>query len=146
MRKAITLFNENSQVLYQSPGTLAIDITQTGYKFHIAIERSKSEGIGNMKVFCYDLMLAELWSENKYSPGFLIHDSTIFDGVDERQRALALELAKKESEGRGFQYICMLNSDMLPVGDFSKDFDIQKSVRLRLTDATDNGGLLGIRF
>lgn len=146
VRKAITLFNENSQVLYQSPGTLAIDITQTGYKFHIAIERSKSEGIGNMKVFCYDLMLAELWSENKYKPGFLIHDSTIFDGVDERQRALALELAKKEAEKRDFQYICMLNSDMLPVGDFSKDFDIMKSVRLRLTDATENGGLLGIRF
>lgn len=57
-------------------------------------------------------MLAELWSTNKYSPGFLIHDSTIFDGVDERQRALALELAEKESRERRFQYICMLNSDL----------------------------------
>lgn len=29
-------------------------------------------------------------------PGFLIHDSTIFDGVDERQRAEALEIAASE--------------------------------------------------
>lgn len=146
VRKAIALFNENSEVLYQSPGTLAIDIAPTGYKFHIAIERSKSEGIGNMKVFCYDLMLATIWSHNKCSPGFLIHDSTIFDGVDERQRALALELAEKESKKRGFQYICMLNSDMLPTRDFSDDFDIMRFVRLRLNDASENGGLLGIRF
>lgn len=146
VRRAIALFNENSQALYQSPGNLAIDISPTGYKFHIEIERSKSEGVGNMKVFCYDLMLSQLWSRNVHKPGFLIHDSSIFDGVDERQRALALELIEKESREKGFQYICMLNSDMLPLGDFSPNFDIYKFVRLRLTDATENGGLLGIRF
>jgi uncharacterized protein YydD (DUF2326 family) len=146
IRQAIALFNENSQTLYQSPGTLAIDVTQTGFKFHIEIERSKSEGIGNMKVFCYDLMLAQLWSERPQNPGLLIHDSTIFDGVDERQRALAIELVKRESEARGFQYICMLNSDMLPTRDFSDSFNLNDFVRLRLTDATDDGGLLGIRF
>ena len=146
VRKAIALFNENSQVLYQSSGTLAIDIAPTGYKFHIAIERSKSEGIGSMKVFCYDLMLAQLWSQGEYKPGFLVHDSSIFDGVDERQRALALELAERETRKRGFQYICMLNSDMLPISDFSPDFNIMQFVRLRLTDATEDGGLLGIRF
>lgn len=146
IRKAIALFNENSHALYQSPGTLAIDVEPTGFKFHIEIERSKSEGIGNMKVFCYDLLLTQLWAERPHNPGFLVHDSTIFDGVDERQRALALELAKKESEARGFQYICMLNSDMIPAKDFSQGFNLNAFVRLRLTDATDDGGLLGIRF
>jgi len=146
VRKAIALFNENSQALYQSPGTLAIDVEQTGYKFHIEIERSKSGGIGNMKVFCYDLMLAQLWAEKPYNPGFLVHDSIIFDGVDERQRALALELANREAKKRGFQYICMLNSDMIPTDDFSGGFNFNDFVRLRLTDATEAGGLLGIRF
>lgn len=146
VRKAIALFNENSQALYQTPGTLAIDVEQTGYKFHIEIERSKSGGIGNMKVFCYDLMLAQLWSERPHSPGFLVHDSIIFDGVDERQRALALELVDRETRKRGFQYICMLNSDMIPTSDFSPDFNFDDFVRLRLTDATEDGGLLGIRF
>ena len=36
-------------------------------------------------------------TEHRSAPGFLIHDSTIFDGVDERQRAEALELAISES-------------------------------------------------
>jgi uncharacterized protein YydD (DUF2326 family) len=99
-----------------------------------------------MKVFCYDLMLAQLWSEKPHSPGFLVHDSIIFDGVDERQRALALELADKETKKRGFQYICMLNSDMIPTNDFSPGFHFNDFVRLRLTDATEDGGLLGIRF
>ena len=55
------------------------------------------------------------------SPGFLIHDSTIFDGVDERQRAEALELAASESQAHGFQYICTLNSDDVPRNEFFLD-------------------------
>jgi len=35
-------------------------------------------------------------------PMFLIHDSILFADVDERQKALALELAAKESEKRHF--------------------------------------------
>lgn len=61
-----------------------------------------------MEVFCYDLMLARLWSGRPASPGFLIHDSTLFDGVDERQRAEAIELAASESQAHGFQYICTM--------------------------------------
>lgn len=47
-----------------------------------------------MKVFCYDMVIAELGMERNFFPDFLIHDSTIFDGVDERQVARALMLAK----------------------------------------------------
>lgn len=138
------LFNSNSEELYEAPGILSIDVTENGYKFNVNIERSGSQGIGNMEIFCYDLMLAQLWGEK--IPIFLIHDSIIFDGVDERQKALALQLAKKESKERAFQYICTLNSDTVPYKDFSKDFNLDKYVRLRLTDATEDGGLLGIRF
>jgi uncharacterized protein YydD (DUF2326 family) len=91
-------------------------------------------------------MLAQLWAQRPTSPGFLIHDSTLFDGVDERQRALALELAHRESTTRGFQYICTLNSDAVPLDEFSPGFAIDQFVRLRLTDATPEGCLLGIRF
>lgn len=56
-------------------------------------------------------MLAQLWSRKKPSPRMLIHDSAIFDGVDERQVALALELACQESEMKKVRYICMFNSD-----------------------------------
>lgn len=144
--KAISIFNENSEALYNAPGSLVIDINDNGFQFDVEIERSDSEGVSSMKIFCYDLMLAQLWSEKTPSPNILIHDSTIFEGVDERQVALALELAYRKSKEFGFQYICMLNSDRLPISDFSSDFDIYSFSRLTLTDAQEDGGLLGIRF
>ncbi|MBE3588218.1 MAG: DUF2326 domain-containing protein [Thermoanaerobacteraceae bacterium] len=144
--RAITLFNANSEALYSAPGNLLINVTRNGFKFDVEIERSKSQGFERMKVFCYDLMLAQLWSQRRNSPNFLVHDSTIFDGVDERQVAAALVLAAKESERFGFQYICMLNSDMVPWDEFPSNFNFDNYIRLRLTDASEDGGILGIRF
>jgi uncharacterized protein YydD (DUF2326 family) len=143
---AISFFNANSESLYNVPGKLIIDIDQYGFVFNVEIERSASQGIEQMKVFCYDLMLAQLWANKDPRPDFLVHDSTIFDGVDERQTALAIELAAKESKERNFQYICCLNSDIVPRNDFNPDFKFDDYVRVRLTDATEDGGLLGIRF
>jgi len=144
-QKAISIFNANSEALYKAPGKLIIDIEKTGFKFDVKIERAGSQGIDQMKVFCYDLMLAQLWASKTTSPRFLIHDSTIFDGVDERQIAHALQLAAQKSETYKFQYICCLNTDMLPVKDFTEDFDIYKFNRLTLSDIDKKGGLLGIR-
>jgi len=143
---AVLLFNANSEALYKVPGTLSIDIFKTGFKFDVKIERSGSHGIGNMKIFCYDLMLAQIWAKKDRSPGFLIHDSIIFADVDERQRALALQLVAKDSEDKSFQYICTMNSDSIPTKDFDDGFNLEKYIRVRLTDATEDGGLLGIRF
>lgn len=146
VERAIDLFNTNSRFLYNAPGILIINVGDNGFQFRVDIRRDGSEGIGNMKIFCYDLTLAQLWSEREPSPRLLIHDSTIFDGVDERQVALALELADRESRRCGFQYICTFNSDMIPRSEFSLDFNLDSFVRLRLTDENDEGGLLGIRF
>lgn len=144
--KAILLFNSNSQTLYEAPGTLSIDILKSGYKFGVNIKGQGSHGKSNMEIFCYDLVLAQIWAEKTKSAGLLIHDSIIFADVDERQKALALQLAVKESEKLGFQYICTMNSDTIPKKDFSDDFNFNSYVRLTLTDASDDGGLLGIRF
>jgi uncharacterized protein YydD (DUF2326 family) len=144
--RAIAQFNDYSECLYEAPGRLVINPSPTGFKFDVEIDRSGSDGIGNMKIFCYDLMLARLWSGCSTSPGFLIHDSTIFDGVDERQRALAIELAASESQGHGFQYICTLNTDYVPRNEFSSGFRIEDHIRLRLTDADVSGCLMGVRF
>jgi uncharacterized protein YydD (DUF2326 family) len=144
--QAISLFNSYSEFLYSAPGRLVLDIGPTGFRFDVEIERSGSSGISNMKIFCYDLMLAKLWAERKPSPRLLIHDSTIFDGVDERQRALALELAARESKTAGFQYICTLNSDYVPWNEFPPQFDLLKYIKLRLTDESADGCLLGIRY
>lgn len=144
--EAIALFNANSEALYDASGRLVIDVGPTGFRFGVEIERASSQGISSMKVFCYDLMLAQLWARRRPSPGFLIHDSTIFDGVDERQIAMSLQLAARFAEEGGFQYICLLNSDTIPWSDLDSGFDLNAFVRLRLTDETIEGGLLGIRF
>ena len=143
--RAINLFNENSQFLYEAPGKLLIDYREAGFKFDVKIERADSDGIAQMKVFCFDLMLAQIWADKNPSPKFLFHDSRLFDGVDERQRAKALILAERESRTRGFQYICTLNSDNVPTGQLA-GFNLDSFVRLRLTDHDPSGCLLGVRF
>jgi uncharacterized protein YydD (DUF2326 family) len=76
----------------------------------------------------------------------LIHDSHLFDGVDPRQTARALTVGARLAEEIGFQYIVTLNSDVLAELS-SADFNIEKYfVSQRLTDATEDGGLFGIRF
>lgn len=143
---AVRLFNDHSRALYETPGKLVIDIGETGYKYKVEIERSGSEGIGKMKVFCFDLMLLQLVQKVPGRVDFLVHDSILYDGVDSRQRALALERAAEVTKQSGMQYICTLNSDMIPRDDFSKDFDFDQHVRLTLTDKTQSGSLLGIRY
>lgn len=143
--KAIALFNENSQALYDEPGNLIINTTDNGYKFDVEINRSSSEGVGKMKVFCYDLMLVELMNK-RGGIDFLFHDSTIFDGVDSRQRALALIHANLKARENNIQYICAMNSDMIPSDDFDEGFAIDDFVRLTLKDQRPEDATLGFHF
>ena len=91
-------------------------------------------------------MLVELMEQRSCRINFLFHDSTLYDSVDSRQRALALLHASKKANADGFQYICALNSDMVPYGDLGKDFDINQYVRLRLKDQNPSDSLLGFHF
>jgi uncharacterized protein YydD (DUF2326 family) len=81
------------------------------------------------------------------SPGFLIHDSHLFDGMDPRQRGKALKLGAELAQKHGFQYIVTINSDALDDPDVRSQFDPTAYILpTRLTDATDDGGLFGFRF
>lgn len=144
--RVVALFNANSEALYNRPGQLIIDITESGLSFKIEIERSESDGIQLMEVFCYDLVLAQVWAQKERAPGFTIHDSTVFADVDERQIAHAIEAASQLSESKNFQYICFLNSDKVPWSQFSEGFDLRKYVRLELKDKPVSACLFGVRF
>lgn len=99
-----------------------------------------------MKIFCFDLTLLQLQLQTPGRTDFLIHDTLMFDAVDPRQRARALELAAQVTSESGAQYICTMNSDMVPRSDFTAEFDFDRYVRLTLTDTSPAGSLLGIRF
>lgn len=148
LQKAIAIFKDNSETLYSESGTLMVDLMESGYKFDVSIKKAKSQGVNYMKVLCYDLMLMELGKQRKSFPDFLIHDSTIFDGVDERQIAKALLLAKQKSDEFSFQYICLMNSDTVPFEEFSDEFTevFNNSVVMRISDESDESGLMGIKF
>ncbi|SFP55249.1 DUF2326 domain-containing protein [Sphingomonas rubra] len=138
-------FSTYTGALYDQPGLLIIELSKAGLKFDVAINREGSDGVDQMTVFCFDLTLANAWRAHAMSPSFLIHDSSLFADVDARQKARALKLAAAEAERLGFQYICCLNSDTLPVEHF-EDFQIEQFVRLRLSDASPSTRLLGIEL
>ena len=143
---AILAFEETSNRLYESAGSLRIVDTDNGPVFQFNIQGSRSKGIKNMQIFCFDMMLMRLCTKRKIGPGFLVHDSHLFDGVDGRQVAKALEVGAKTAEELGFQYIVTMNSDDA-FKETSANFDLESYILpTRLTDATEDGGLFGIRF
>lgn len=147
IREAILAFEALSESLYEKAGSLTISETGSGPQFDVHIEGQRSKGITNMQIFCFDLMLTEISLRLGRGPGFLLHDSHLFDGVDERQVAKALQLGAERAEAAGFQYIVTMNSDALPKEGFQRGFNVQDHVMdPKLTDATDTGGLFGLRF
>jgi uncharacterized protein YydD (DUF2326 family) len=145
--EAILIFEELSNTLYEKAGSLTISATPNGPAVDIRIDAQRSKGITNMQIFCFDLMLADLATRRGLGPGFLIHDSHLFDGVDERQVAKALQLGADHAAAVGYQYIVTMNSDALPREGFRSDFNIDAFVvPTKLTDATETGGLFGLRF
>lgn len=99
-----------------------------------------------MKIFCFDMMLYEVVSERLGGPGFLVHDSHLFDGVDARQVRAAIQFGSRLMERLGGQYIVAMNSDEFAKTGLSGDAEVAGSVLpVRLTD-DETRGLFGFRF
>ena len=132
--------------LYEDAGSMIVDETINGPDFRFEIQGSRSEGIKNMQMFCFDMMLMSLCAKRGIGPGFLIHDSHLFDGVDGRQVLSALSVGAKNASDLGFQYIVTMNEDDA-FKETEKGFSVNDYILdVELTDATEDGGLFGIRF
>ncbi len=144
--EAIVAFAEISGKLYDESGKFIIDPTDNGPKFEFDIPGKKSTGKSKMQIFCFDMMLMKIWADEPNRPSTLIHDSLLFDGVDERQIARALVLGAEMAEKYHFQYLVTMNSDDMPDMSSYPNFDASKyQVDLSITD-TPTGGLFGFRF
>lgn len=146
LAEAILAFEDTSKRLYESAGSMTVEETSNGPMFQFPMQGSRSKGIKNMQIFCFDLMLMRLCAKRGLGPGFLIHDSHLFDGVDGRQVISSLKVGTEMAEELGFQYIVTMNED-----DAFKEtidgFDLREhALPVALTDATDDGGLFGCRF
>ena len=146
LSEAILAFEETSKRLYESAGSMTVEETSNGPVFQFPMQGSRSKGIKNMQIFCFDMMLMRLCAKRGIGPGFLVHDSHLFDGVDGRQVVSALKVGAETANELGFQYIVTMNED-----DAFKEqivgFDLKKYVLpVVLTDAREDGGLFGFRF
>ena len=143
---AILAFEETSQRLYQAAGGMTVEETSNGPAFQFPMQGSRSKGIKNMQIFCFDMMLMRLCASHGVGPGFLIHDSHLFDGVDGRQLISALKVGAETAQALGFQYIVTMNEDDAfkeTVAGFNLSDHVLGTV---LTDAMEDGGLFGFRF
>ena len=146
LSEAILAFEEASKRLYESAGSMTVEETANGPVFRFPMQGSRSKGIKNMQIFCFDMMLMRLCTKRGIGPGVLVHDSHLFDGVDGRQVVSALKVGAETAVELGFQYIVTMNED-----DAFKEkldgFDLKAyMLPVVLTDAKEDGGLFGIRF
>ncbi len=151
---ATRLFAEISRELYDEPGELSVTRSKGvgGLVIDTNIRGKKSGGKSHMQVFCFDLMLAIIAKQHSKFPGFMVHDSHIFDGVDGRQIGLALEVARRKCKEHNIQYIVAMNSDDLDkikaeeASSGEKIFDVDPHVNSTRLSDDEFGGLFGVRF
>lgn len=145
LARSIVTFEEISGQMYQKAAKFTPTETTNGPQFRIEVEGERSPGIGNMQIFCFDMMLTQIVTDRHLGPGFLVHDSHLFDPVDARQVGTALKIGSELANRKGFQYIVTLNTDKQiesPMDFRVADFEMP----VKLTDATETGGLFGLRF
>jgi uncharacterized protein YydD (DUF2326 family) len=146
--EVILLIAEAIAELYDDrQGNFVVEATKNGPEFRISIAGDRGGGISNVEIFCFDLALLKTVSRRLGGPGFLIHDSHLFDGVDERQIAKALALGLHATQGKGLQYVTTMNSDIFDRLPLPSDVDRKNAVlSTRISDETETGGLFGFRF
>lgn len=111
------------------------------------IEYDSSDGIWEIKIFCFDLTL--LLIQRNHNIEFIFHDSRILSDVDPRQIATLFQIIFELLEERKFQYIISINQNTL---DSIKDIDaelfkkLNNSIILELKDESEQSKLLWINI
>ena len=148
LQEAILIIANAINELYDDrTGGFVVEATDNGPMFRISIEGDRGDGISHAEIFCFDIALVTINAKHGRGPGFLIHDSHLFDGIDERQVASAVLLGKRVAEKLGVQYIVTMNSDIFDRLPLPEDVDLKPSILgTRLSDKSESGGLFGIRF
>jgi uncharacterized protein YydD (DUF2326 family) len=128
-------------------GNLIVTPSKNGPQIDISIQGGGNKGgIDLMKIFCFDTMLYEAVSDRLGGPGFFIHDSHLFDGVDVRQVRGAILFGAKTAAAHNGQYIITMNSDELSASGVADETVVANAILpIRLTD-DETGGLFGFRF
>lgn len=145
--EAMALFSQLGREIYSDRDvSLLIEPTDKGaLKVVPRIDGDSSKGISGVKTFLLDIVCLVTAVRGSRAPRILVHDSLLFDSMDERQIASCLNIGARLADEHGFQYIVTMNSDRLEAvereGFERRDYVIDPI----LTDKGD-GGLFGFRF
>lgn len=149
-------FRELSTRFYpDKPGGLTISNNdkenQLRFDIKAHIQDDASDGIGEVKIFCFDMTVLLL--HHRHSIRFLFHDSRLYSDIDPKMRAELFRTAYEFSNTRGFQYIASVNQDQIeamrgemPEQEFNTLFNTSSHIVLRLTDKSPAEKLLGLEI
>ncbi|MDR2406769.1 MAG: DUF2326 domain-containing protein [Bacteroidales bacterium] len=153
-KKARNFFRELAKKLYpQSSSGITINVkkgeNQLAFAIDPRIASDASDGINNVKVFCYDLTI--LFEGKNHNIKFVFHDSRLFDSIDERQLANMFRILYDIFPASEKQYIATVNQNQLNNIQqmlTQKEYEeiITKNTILTLTDESDDAKLLGIKI
>ena len=121
---------------------------QLQFNIDAKIESDASDGINNVKIFCYDLTI--LFKGHNHNIDFVFHDSRLFDGTDERQKTDMFKTVYQKFAQTNKQYIATVNQNQLDeikkhISDDEFEKIISQNTVLTLTDESDSEKLLGIK-
>lgn len=121
---------------------------QERFKISVKIQNDASDGINEVKIFCFDLN--NLINSSVHHFQSLFHDSRMFSDIDPRQRAILLQRAHTITKAKGKQYIATINEDQLTsLKDVLSEEEYEEifgTVRLELKDDSPESKLLGVQI
>jgi len=150
-------FRELVKQFYDTQGgSLKIEEAPTAkYLFTINahIPKEGSQGVGEVKIFCYDVLLYKL---NKDILNFLAHDGCLFSEMDRRQKSTIFKVILELIKDKDFQYFLNIGDNTLNeildeeneiniLSDEEKEI-IKSSIRVRLSDKEEKNWLFGESF
>jgi uncharacterized protein YydD (DUF2326 family) len=120
---------------------------QTRFDIEAKIISDSSDGINEVKIFCFDATI--LLAKQNHHVNFLFHDSRLFSDIDPRQRTEIFRIAAEFASTADTQYIATLNEDQTETMKqwfTEQEFKqiISDNVVLALTDESPSEKLLGI--
>jgi uncharacterized protein YydD (DUF2326 family) len=152
-KKVRDFFRDLAKKLYpQSPSGITINVKKGENKLAFTIDpridSDASDGINNVKVFCYDLTI--LFEGKNHNIKYVFHDSRLFDSIDERQLAVMFRILQNIFLSIEKQYIATVNQNQLNnlqkvLSPEEYDAIITNNTILTLTDESDAAKLLGIK-
>lgn len=133
-------------------GSLELKETKSAkYLYDIAVEipRGSSQAIGEVEIFCYDVLLYKL---NQGILNFMAHDGYIFSEMDPRQKATIFKVILELIENNDLQYFINIGENSLNevleqkvLSDKEKE-QISKSIILELYDKNPKNWFFGQEF